>query len=159
MSSRISRDNPSSVTLHPVTEENWREVARLRVTEAQREFVAEPTYYLCLCCYGDLWNPLAVYLGEEVVGFMMWAIDPADGSCWLGGILIDEGRQGRGYGRAAVRAALAKLARENGCRDFALSYHPTNAVARHLYASLGFEETGEREGDEVVARLSLNEEV
>jgi diamine N-acetyltransferase len=34
----------------------------------------------------------------------------------------------------------------------ALSYAPDNAVARTLYRSLGFIETGEADGDEVVAR-------
>jgi diamine N-acetyltransferase len=98
---------------------------------------------------------LAVYQEEEVVGFLMWAIDPADESCWLGGILIDRDQQGRGYGRAAVRAAIALLAREQGRRHFALSYNPANVAAQHLYQSLGFVETDEWDDDEVVARLHL----
>ena len=35
------------------------------------------TYYLALCHYGGVWHPLAVYAADEVVGFVMWAIDPA----------------------------------------------------------------------------------
>ncbi len=35
---------------------------------------------------------------------------------------------------------------------FALSYQPDNEVAKALYASLGFVETGEVDDDEVVAR-------
>jgi diamine N-acetyltransferase len=81
-------------------------------------------------------------------------IDDDDGSAWLGGLLVDAAFQGRGYGRAAVRAALAMLATEKGRAEFALSYQPANVVARRLYASLGFVETGEVDGDEVVARLS-----
>ncbi|MFW5743687.1 MAG: hypothetical protein ACOC2D_10470 [Spirochaetota bacterium] len=49
-----------AVSVEPVDTDTWREVAALRVTESQRAFVAEPAYYLCLCCYGDLWHPLAV---------------------------------------------------------------------------------------------------
>jgi predicted GNAT family acetyltransferase len=45
------------------------------------------------------------------------------------------------------------LAEEHGHRHFALSYNPDNA-AKHLYHELGFTETNEWEGDEVVARLS-----
>jgi diamine N-acetyltransferase len=41
----------------------------------------------------------------------------------------------------------------NGHRQFALSYLPRNTHARQLYLSLGFVETGETEGDEIVARL------
>ncbi len=83
------------VTLRPVDGENWREVVGLEVSPGQRAFVAEPSYYLTLCCYGSTWNPLAVYVGEQVVGFMMWGVDD-DKSCWLGGILIDKTQQQRG---------------------------------------------------------------
>ena len=39
----------------------------------------------------------------------MWGIDDEDGSCWLGGVLVDEAHQGRGVGRAAVVEALRTL--------------------------------------------------
>lgn len=146
------------VTVHPVDSNNWREVAALQVTEAQRAFVAEPSYYLALCAYGDTWHPLAVYLGDEVIGFLMWGIDPADSACWLGGILVDARQQGKGYGRSAVQAAIAQLQQAHGYQHFALSYQPENTVARHLYQSLGFVESDEWEDDEVVARLALDRE-
>jgi diamine N-acetyltransferase len=142
------------LTLRPVGAQDWHEVAALEVTEAQRAFVAEPSRYLALCAYGGEWSPLAVRLGERVIGFLMWAVDPDDGSCWLGGLLIDARRQRRGHGRRAVEAALGMLASEHGHRSFALSYHPDNP-AKALYRALGFVESGEVEGDEVVARLSL----
>lgn len=152
-----SKANETQVTLHPVTRDNWREVARLKVNESQCEFVAEPTYYLALCNYGELWHRLAIYLGEQVIGFLMWAVDSDDGSCWLGGILIDQKYQRQGYGRGAIQAAVAMLAEEGGYQQFALSYAPDNPAQR-LYQSLGFVETDEWEDDEVVARLSLTKE-
>jgi diamine N-acetyltransferase len=88
---------------------------------------------------------------------MMWATDPTDGSCWLGGILIDRDLQKHGYGRQAVLAAISMLRGEYGLRNFALSYQPANLAARSLYSKLGFVETNEWEGAEVVARLSLAE--
>lgn len=147
--------NTTPLTLQPVNRANWRAVTKLTVSEAQQAFVAAPCYYLALCAYDQLWQPLAVMLGEQVIGFLMWAIDPADGSCWLGGILIDQHYQGQGYGKQAVSAALDLLHTQHGHQHFALSYQPANLVAKHLYASLGFAETGEAEGDEVVARLLL----
>jgi diamine N-acetyltransferase len=151
-------NNPGSesqVVLRPVDGDNWRDIAHLQVAPSQREFVAEPSYYLALCCYGKDWRPLAIYLGEQVIGFMMWAVDPADDSCWLGGIMIERSYQRKGYGRQAVQRAISMLAREHGYRDFALSYQPANLIAKHLYSSLGFSETDEWEDDEIVARLSL----
>ncbi len=125
------------------------------MTPEQRAFVAEPSYYLALCCYGSQgWKPLAILNEEQVIGMVMWAVDPDDGSCWLGGFLIDRREQGKGYGRQALNRALELLG-ERGFKHFALSYDPQNEVARKLYQSNGFEETGEREGDEVVAQYSL----
>jgi diamine N-acetyltransferase len=157
VSQGTTKNKETQVTLHQITRNNWREVAKLKVNESQREFVAEPTYYLALCNYGELWHPLAICLGEQIIGFLMWAIDEADESCWLGGILIDQSYQRRGYGRKAIQAAITMLAEEGGYQNFALSYAPDNP-AKRLYHSLGFVETDEWEDDEVVARLSLTKE-
>ncbi|MFC2015428.1 GNAT family N-acetyltransferase [Chloroflexota bacterium] len=157
MDSSSSERNEIQVSLRPVNRDNWRAIANLKVTEAQREFATEPCYYLALCCYGNDWHPLAIYLDEQAIGFMMWAIDPADGSCWLGGILVDQSMQGHGYGRQAVQAAILMFKGEHGHRTFALSYQPANLIAKHLYSKLGFVEMNEWEGNEVVARLSLEE--
>ncbi len=154
MDAETTPTQSDGVSLRPVGKDNWHAVADLRVAEEQRAFVAEPSFYLALCCYSDVgWQPLAIYAGEQVIGMLIWAVDPADGSCWLGGILIDRGRQGRGYGRQAILAALDMLRAQHGQRQFALSYQPANGVAKHLYGTLGFVETDEWDGDEVVARL------
>ncbi|HPZ50403.1 MAG TPA: hypothetical protein PLA44_11185 [Propionibacteriaceae bacterium] len=42
--------------------------------------------------------PLAVCDEDTVVGFLLWAIDEEDASCWLGGIIIDAWHQGAGSG-------------------------------------------------------------
>lgn len=141
------------VTLRPVDAGSWRDVAALTVASGQDRFVAAPTYYLALCAYGDVWQPMSVRdAADQVVGFLMWGIDDEDGSCWLGGVLVDEAHQGRGVGRAAVVEALRTLRPTADDAGFALSYLPDNEVARALYTSLGFVETGEVDGDEVVAR-------
>ena len=87
----------------------------------------------------------------------MWATDPPDGSCWLGGILVDQRMQRHGYGRRAVRAAISKLNETYGYKEFALSYQPANFVAKALYRKLGFIEKDEWEDNEIVARMSLAE--
>ncbi len=143
------------IELRDVTAGNWRDVAGLEVMDGQAAFVSPVTRYLCLCHYGGVWSPLAIAAGEDVVGFAMWAVDPDDGSGWIGGLVIDRARQRRGYGRAAVLAVLERLRREHACPSAALSYAPDNAAARALYRSLGFVETGEREDDELVARLTF----
>lgn len=154
MNSSTPKSAENYISLRPVDRDNWREITKLEVTESQRKFVAEPSYYLALCSYGELWNPLAVYFEEQVIGFLMWAVDTSDGSCWLGGILIDRNYQQRGYGRQAIQVAVRMLSEQHGYKNFALSYSPDNP-AKHLYHKLGFIETDEWEDDEAVARLSL----
>lgn len=121
----------------------------------QRAFVAPVTRYLTMCAYdGGTWKPLAVESDGSVVGFAMEAVDPADGSYWIGGFLIDAAWQRRGFGRAAVHMMVSR-AQEALRPSVALSYQPANTVAQRLYASLGFVETGEIEDDEIVARLDI----
>jgi diamine N-acetyltransferase len=121
-----------TVELSDVTAENWRACADLEVSDEQRGFVSPVTRYLCLCHYGGVWHPLAVTSGGEVVGFVMWALDPDDKSGWIGGLVVGLQHQREGYGRAAVIALLERLRREQGCTSAALSYAPENAVAQAL---------------------------
>jgi diamine N-acetyltransferase len=139
------------LTLEAVTAANWRSCAALTVHPDQREFVNAVTYYLCLCNYGDTWQPLAAVRDGEVVGFCMWGIDD-DRSRWIGGVVVDAARQRTGIGRAMIGALVDRLAADPDCPNVALSYSPDNKAARALYASLGFVETGELDDDEVVAR-------
>ena len=139
------------ITLEPVTADNWRACAALTVRPDQQEFVNAVTHYLCLCNYGDVWHPLAAVRDGEVVGFCMWGVDD-DRSRWIGGVVVDAGRQRTGIGRAIIRTLTDRLAAEPDCPNVALSYRPENVAARALYASLGFVETGEIDDDETVAR-------
>lgn len=147
-------EDPSSVIrLEPVTADNWRQCAALRVRPDQSDFVQPVTYYLCLCAYGTTWQPLAITWDGAVVGFVMWGVDD-DRSRWIGGLVVDADAQRGGVGRAALRQLLDRFAAEPDCPNVALSYPPENSAARALYASLGFVETGETEDDgaELVAR-------
>ncbi len=98
------------VTLREVDASNWRKCATLEVKEEQRNFVRSVGFYLALCHYGGVWHPLAIYQGDEVVGFVMWAVD-SDNSGWIGGLIIAAPFQGCGLGRAAVEALLLPATR------------------------------------------------
>ena len=71
--------------------------------------------------------------------------------------MIDRKYQNRGYGREALRLAL-DFVRTLPCGEAEyceLSYEPENTVARDLYRSFGFVETGDMDGDEIIAVLKL----
>jgi diamine N-acetyltransferase len=56
--------------------------------------------------------------------------------------MIAREQQGCGYGTAALRQIIARLETDPACDDVLIGYEPDNAVARALYARLGFEERG-----------------
>ena len=63
---------------------------------------------VCLCAYGDTWQPMAVVRDGMVAGFGIYGIDD-DGSAWIGGLLIDQSQQRTGAARAAVSALIDRF--------------------------------------------------
>ena len=62
---------------------------------------------------------------------------------WILGTAIHPERRGRGWGRFLLQATIDRL-RQNQINVVRLLVKPTNKVARRLYESLGFVDTGER---------------
>lgn len=52
------------IELRDVDAHNWRACADLEVVPEQRDFVSPVARYLCLCHFGGVWHPLAVYAGD-----------------------------------------------------------------------------------------------
>lgn len=80
---------------------------------------------------------------EEPVGWLWIALRNPRAETGVGfiyDIAIDEALRGRGYGRAAMRLA-EEEARRNGLHALGLNVFGHNAIARALYASLGYRET------------------
>jgi [ribosomal protein S5]-alanine N-acetyltransferase len=148
----IARSGP--VTLREVSSANWREVMDVTPAREQRRWVGPIGDLLALCRYEGTWNPLAIDVGGSIVGFLLWGRDPDDLGYRLRNVVVDRAQQGKGYGRAAIEAAIAMLRSKPGREPIALAYPPDDDVAAHLARSLGFTETGERVGREVVATLA-----
>lgn len=142
-----------AVTLRDVTVDNWEGCLDLRVSDRQRHMVASNVYSLAQAKVQPECVPLAVYDDDTLVGFLMYARDRDDGNWWIYRLMIDERFQGRGYGRAALETALDRIKQESGCKRIMISLEPENRIARTLYRSLGFVETGERIGGEDVLCL------
>ncbi|MET7867484.1 GNAT family N-acetyltransferase [Micromonospora taraxaci] len=141
------------ITLRPVDDDNWRAVADVAPRDDQRRFVAAlGARYLLLSTRSEVWNSVAVYADETVVGHVMWGVDD-DGSHWIGGMLIDAVEQNRGVGRATVRTLADWLSTREGNPPVRLSYHPDNTQAAALYTSLGFHPTGEVDDEELITEL------
>lgn len=96
-------------------------------------------------------------IGFDVDDYWDDAPDIAKGNYNLWRLMIDKSYQGKGYGKDAVRLALDYIKTSPcGAADYCwLSYEPENKIARKLYGSFGFNETGEMDGEELIAILKL----
>lgn len=146
-----------SISLRPVTRQEFGPLVRLKVTPEQEAFVASNLYSLAEAYVEPTWTPLAIVAGDEVVGFAMIGQDPETDRWWIIRFMIGAEHQGRGHGKAALRALVDLLAERHGCREIYLGYVPGNAIAERLYANAGFRPTGEVEDGEIVARLTLSD--
>ena len=72
-------------------------------------------------------------------------------------LMIDKKFQGKGFGKKAMNLALEFVNTfPCGTAKYCwLSYESDNDIARQLYQSVGFVETDEKDGEEIVAILKL----
>lgn len=86
---------------------------------------------------------MAIEAGADCVGFYVVHPDQRDLSCWwLGWLAIDRRHEGKGYGGAAVSAAIAQVRRLAGCRRIRLLVAPDNGRAIDLYRRARFRTVG-----------------
>ena len=161
----------SMIQLKKVTGKNVWDILALRVAEEQESFVARNDIsiieaYTAVTGNGHAF-PFGIYDDDKPVGFLMIGFDKddhwddapaiAENNYFLWRLMIGREYQGRGYGKEAVRLGLEFIktfpcGRAEYCW---LSYEPENETARRLYRSFGFTETGEMDGEEIIAVLKL----
>jgi diamine N-acetyltransferase len=135
-----------TVSLRPLTKENWIESIRLNVSDEQKGYVASNLFSIAETRFEPTCVPLAIYADEVMVGFLMY--DASD--YYIVRFMIDARYQGKGYGRAAMLLLLEQFERERAHPSASLSYVPGNAAAERLYESVGFRKTGEMHEGELV---------
>ena len=149
--------------VRPVIKANWRALVKLQVGEAQRNFVASNVYSIAESQFGfDFeghwdYHPFGIYDGDTPVGFLMYGVnfEHPTRQAFITRLMVDEKFQGKGFGRFGVQKMLEIFRADERVKEVGISYEPENDVARKLYASCGFAETGEMIGDEVLAVLKL----
>lgn len=157
--------------LERVTGKNVWDILELHVSDAQKDFVAGNDIsiieaYAAITGNGHAF-PFGIYEDDTPVGFLMVGFDKDDywedapqiasGNYNLWRLMIDRRFQNRGYGKEAIRLAL-EFIKGFPCGSAELcwlSYEPENEAARRLYHFFGFTETGETDGNEIIAALKL----
>ncbi|WP_260288766.1 GNAT family N-acetyltransferase [Peribacillus aracenensis] len=150
------------VHLKCVTRENWEEALALKVKKQQSNFVPPVAVSLAKIYIkpdGDniVYLPFAIYDKEIMVGFIMHAYDESTTNMyWINGFIIDEGYQGKGYGRATLSEMVNWIAnRFTICKEIRLTVFKDNENARELYKRFGFLPTGDVYGEEDVWFLPI----
>lgn len=150
----------STVALREITTDNWEECIQLKISEDQAGYVEPNVVSLAESRVHPWMLPLAIYAEDNMVGFVMYSDerDPRLPRYWIHRLMIDERYQGRGYGRAAMQAVIARLQQNPDCDEVWVGYVSHNQPAKRFYASLGFVEQGPAPwGDhELVARLTID---
>jgi diamine N-acetyltransferase len=144
-----------TLRLQPVTWENFSAVIALTVTPEQAEFVAPNVRSIAEAYLEPTWTPLAIYAGDNLVGFALFGRDDETGRWWLMRYMIDAKHQGKGYGTAALPVLIDLMVDRHDCGEIYLDYSPGNDVAERLYARVGFAPTSESEEGKIMARLDL----
>ena len=70
-------------------------------------------------------------------------------------LFIDEQYQKKSYGKAAIKLVLDEMKQDGKYNKVVLCYIEDNEIAKKLYESFGFTETG-RDGDEIIMEMKLN---
>lgn len=154
--------------IRPVTIDNWLELSKLKVRDDQANFVASNLQSMAEAQFGfkdqpgyGYWDAsqFGIYDADVPVGYLMLAYNYSNPKTqgYIVRLMVDEKFQGKGYGRFAMNWILDHFRADERIRTISIDYEPNNEVARALYASMGFQETGEIENGEVVAALKLRE--
>ena len=149
--------------IRPVTKDNWRQLIQLQVRDDQKGFVSPNVYSIAEAQFGfdyeghwDL-NPFGIYDNDEPVGFLMYGFnfEHPRYQAFIIRLMVDEKHQKMGYGRFGMEKMLEVFRADERIKEAGISYEPHNEVARNLYASMGFIETGEIVDEEMLALMKL----
>ena len=131
-------------------------ILELRVTREQRRFVASNAVSIAQAHFSPKAWFRAIHAGETPVGFLMMSVEPEEGEYYLWRFMIDARHQGKGYGRRAMELLIEHVKGQPKAKELTLSHVPGDGSPEGFYRKLGFEHTGEEEGEELVMKRTLD---
>ncbi|WP_298773003.1 GNAT family N-acetyltransferase [uncultured Shewanella sp.] len=146
------------ISIKPVDKNNWKDIAELKVSDSQTEFVASNLYSFAEAAYEESSVPLGIFHGNEAVGFIMYeslAYKDKIGEYSIFRFMISEKHQNKGFGRIALQKTISKISTFSDCRRITICYMPNNSVAKSFYKSVGFSELGIDESGEILAEIRI----
>lgn len=143
------------ISLKPVTVDNWYSCTQLGVAEDQKQvFPAPVVYWIAESKFVPEFQPIAIYLGASIIGFLVYCTIPDhEENYWIPALMIDGQYQGKGYGKESMKQLIALMRESLNCQKIMIGHRAENAVAGHLYESLGFKRVSEELIDGEVVRV------
>ena len=146
------------IQLRNITEENFLDAFDLKLAPGQERFVSHPIRSLAQAyVYRNQCQPFGIYDGDTMVGYVMVIYDHDIPEYDIWHLMIDEAKQRRGYGRAALEQVLDYIKTKpfGSSNRVSLTCSRENVRALTLYQSKGFAETGAADEDEMELSLQL----
>ena len=138
--------------LRPINEDNFVDAFNLVLAPGQDRFVSHPVRSLAQAyVYRNQCQPFGIYTDDEMVGYVMviYDYDIPEYDIWH--MMIDEKKQGRGYGSDALDRIIDYISTKpfGDSNRVALTCNKENTIARKLYESKGFAYNGVDYDDEI----------
>ncbi|HEL1639822.1 TPA: GNAT family N-acetyltransferase [Streptococcus suis] len=144
------------IRLELVDETSFDAVTELTVSQQEERRVASNLYSLAQAwLYRDTGQlePLAIWTGTQVVGFVLLA---KEGQSWLiWRLMIGQEFQERGYGKEALRHLIRAAQADKNCQTLIVHYVIGNHKMRSILTSLGFRTAG-MDGYEIKMELNVD---
>ena len=134
-----------SVSLKPVTKDNWIECIDLSLHPEQTGNLALNVETIAESKFEPDNILRAIYLNETVIGMLAYSMEdePPDPEVyWLFRFMVDKDHQNKGYGTEALKLLFEEIFRLGGKKIYT-SHKPKNKVAGKLYQKVGFDYNGE----------------
>ncbi|WP_312832971.1 GNAT family N-acetyltransferase [Sedimentibacter saalensis] len=117
---------------------NYNTCVSLMVGEHQTNYVASNAFSLVQAFYEDELYPLAIYNGDEMVGFLLYDYDEELSGWSFSRFMIDIKHQGKGFGTKALEEFLTFFNNKFPGENLYTSVEIDNQVAIKLYEKYGF---------------------
>lgn len=131
------------IELRKITPANLDAVLNLQIFEYQDKFVSSTAHALAQAyVYHETAFPFAIYADDTLVGFIMFGYYTSRSQYTLWKFLIDRQYQKKGYGREALIRGIAYLRETFNVKEVYTGVLLGNEIAKQLYTSVGFVETG-----------------
>ena len=150
-----------NIYLKDINEENLLECVLLTTNKEGKnyvfeEFVASNAFSIAQSKVQESWTVKAIYNEDLMIGFTMYGYCNEYDFYEICRLMIDHKYQGKGFGRISLRKIIEEMKKNEDCKDIYISFDPKNNIARSLYESLGFKDTGKTLEEELLFKLEDN---